>query len=249
MIDSLVAGTGTISSGTAQLASSGGFVFGADGASVAFAGYQGISAWNNGLPKNVVGVSGLSSTVNLSLQRVVFGQPITATRADLAVSMAVSGSQAGSLTISIAAYAFVNATQVTLVSSASQSISWTTGTATSAASEYAGQSGLRWRSVGLASWDLSPGDYMIAAAISITSPSSKSQVSASYLGSRTCDFGVVVSGANGGNITDCFFHGAYSRGTTAFPGSIDASQVVNTQSQNNFQGSFGQPYLQIAGSF
>jgi len=103
--------------------------------------------------------------------------------------------------------------------------------------------------VGLASWALSPGDYMLAAAISITSPSSKSQVSASYVGSRTCDWGIVVSGSSGGNITDYFFHGAYSKGTTMFPGTIAASEVVNTQSQNNFQGSFGQPYLQLAGSF
>lgn len=248
MIDSLVAGTGTISSGTAQLADSGGFVFGADGVSLVTAGYQGISAWNNGLPKNAVGVSGLTNTVNLSLQRAVLAQPLLATRADLAVNLSAPASGAGSVTISLAAYTFVNATEVSLASSATVQISWANGSATSAASAYGGQSGLRWRSVPLASWNLVPGDYLIAAAISLASPS-KSQVSASYLGSRTCDFGIVVSGSNGGNVTDYFFHGAYSKGTAALPASIAASQVVNTQSQNNFQGSFGQPYLQLAGSF
>ena len=236
------AGSTLISTGDVVLSNSNGLVFGINGQTVTEA-IANVSYWNNGLTWDQFSVVGSSSSLNASFQRTAFWTPINATRADLAVSMSVAGSSSGQYTISIAAYTFVNSTQASLASSATQVVSWASGSTTSASSVYGGQSSLRWQSVALGTWNFTPGDYMLGIMVSQVS-----QVSLSLRGSGSGNFGVVSLTA-GGNITDVLFPGALSVGTPSIPGSIGASQIINTQMNTNFQASYGQPFIQLAGTY
>jgi hypothetical protein len=76
--------------------------------------------------------------------------------------MALSGNtnSSGAFTVSLGIYS-MNGSTMSLASSDSRVISWTSGSQTTASSVYGGVSGSRYRTVGLNNWNISGGDYML----------------------------------------------------------------------------------------
>jgi hypothetical protein len=248
-IGSFSAGTATISSGTVVLANSNGIDFGLSGQTVT-AGFPALSAWNNFADiEGSWSITTGAAISNLSLQRANIELPIAATRVDLAISMTAAASQQGTYTLSIGIYSFAHSTASSL-SSASISVSWTSG-ANAAASAYGGQSGILWRSISLGTWNITPGDYLIGLILSNSAPAGTT-IAMSVYGNQ---IGSLLGLAGGGNFSSYFDSGFYSATTTAFPSSIQLSEIAQTctiASTGIFQqytAQMGYAYLNFAGTF
>jgi len=249
-IQSISAGSAQVTSGQVVLSNSGGFSFGVNGQTIT-ADFARISLFENGLNYDSIAVLGSSSgsasaTSNLSYQRAIVWQPISATLANFLVAISDSASGQGTLTISFAVYT-INGTSASLASSASSSISWTTGTNVSQSSVYAGIAGLRSQSVGLSTWVLTPGDYLFGFMASLNGAAGTT-ASMSVIGSVTNQTGVAQS-VSGGNLP-YFCQGYYSAGTSAFPGQVNASEVYNSFTATlSANASIGQPYFELVGTY
>src|SRR6185295_16800411 len=82
-------------------------------------------------------------------------------------NLTVDGSTAGTYGLYFALYTFAGSNPST-VSSTSVSVSWNSGTTATQSSIYAGQAGLRWRSIPLATWSITPGPYLAGVAITMS---------------------------------------------------------------------------------
>ena len=147
---------------------------------------------------------------------------IVATELDLLGALTVAGSTAGSLTLSAAIYTFAGST-ASSVSSGSAAYTWNSGTNTNAASIYGGQSGTRWRTMSINTWNLTPGEYLIALMGSINGPAGTTGT-LSLFGMT----GSVAGAIGGGNFSQYFADGIFSAGTAAFPASIHLSAIEQT---------------------
>lgn len=87
---------------------------------------------------------------------------MTATQLHLMLSMSGASNSSGALTISVGIYTMSGST-MSLASSDSRQVSWTSGSETSASSRYGGQSGARYRTVSLNNWAITDGEYMVMA--------------------------------------------------------------------------------------
>jgi hypothetical protein len=228
------------------MSNSGGFSFGANGQTIT-ADFARVSLYENGLNYDSLAVLGSSAaTTNLSFQRLIMWQPISATRANFLVAITASGSQQGSLTISLAVYT-INGTTASQASSTSTGITWTSGANVSQSSVYGGISNLRSQSIGLGTWVFTPGDYFFGFMLSVNGPAGTTP-SVSVLGSLSNRSGLAVS-QSGGNLSAYFFNGYYTAGTGAFPASLQVSDVANSQTVSASSVSFGQPYFELAGTY
>lgn len=250
-IQSLSAGTTQITSGEAVLSNSNGIAFGVSGQTVT-AGFVGVRYWNNFHQGDMEAARPNieSSTNNLSLQPACMMRPLTATRADMFMMMSMTGSTAGSFTISLAAYTLTGATAV-LASSTAVAVTWASGTVTSATSQYAGQSGTRIRSLALASWSFTPGEYLLGVIISALAPPG-STVRLSAYGRPAADMGLVGTGSTSVIGYENFFgYGFYTAATGAFPASIRTQdQVFALNFAADIVNIAGfQPMLQLAGTY
>jgi hypothetical protein len=245
-VQSISAGTTQVTSGQAVISNSGGFSFGVNGQTIT-ADFARVSLYENGLNYDSIAVLGSSAaTTNLSFQRLIFWQPISATLANFLIDVTAAGSQQGSLTISLAVYT-INGTTASQASSTSSGITWTSGTNVSQTSVYGGISGMRSQSIGLGTWIFTPGDYFFGFMLSVNGPAGTTP-SLTMLGSISNRSGLALS-QSGGNLNAYFFNGFYSAGTGAFPASLQVSDVVNSFTATASSGSVGQPYFELAGTY
>jgi hypothetical protein len=141
----------------------------------------------------------------------------------------------------VSAYAAIytmNGSTASLASSSSISSSFNLNTQTSATSAYGGQSGTRYRTFNLGTWNITPGDYYFAILISTTMAGAISL-------SQWCRQNLPISPApGGGNFSKYFMHGLYSTTTNAMPNSVQVSEI-------NATGLSAQqiPYFLLAGTF
>jgi len=249
-IQSLSAGTTQVTSGQVVFSNSGGFSFGANGQTIT-ADFARVSLYENGLNYDSLAVLGSSTgsaaaTSNLSFQRLIMWQPLSATLANFLVDVNDTASQQGSLTLSLAVYT-INGTSASLASSTSSGVTWTSGTNVSQTSVYGANSGMRSRSIGLGTWVFTPGDYFFGFMLSINGPAGTT-ASVTVLGSLSNRSGLALS-ASGGNLNAYFFNGLYSAGTPSFPNTLQVSDVVNSNTATASSVSFGQPYFELAGTY
>jgi hypothetical protein len=251
-IQSISAGTTQVTSGQVVFSNSGGFSFGANGQTVT-AQLSLLKYWENQVAGAYWGltVPWSSSNPNLSLQRISFGYPMSATRVDLLIALVTFNTTAtsltspsGSYTISLGVYTLSRST-ASLASSGTIAISWASGTATSAVSIFGGQSGSRFRSVPLGTWSITPGEYLLGFMASLSAPAgvtfgfkvSGSQCAQTWSLSQAPDQGAQYFG-----------NGYYSTGTPSLPSSVRLTDLVLSNSVT-FIEKWGQPYVQIAGTF
>jgi len=170
-----------------------------------------------------------------SIQRVYIPN-ILATRMDLLGSLTVAGSTAGTYGLYVGLYTFAGSTASSL-SSASVSVSWNSGTNSTAVSIYGGQSGLRPRSIPLGTWAFAAGEYLIAAMITQGGVAGTTG-SWSFYGAGA---GIASSApAPGGGAYSAYFADGIplvSFGTD-FPSSIHLSNIDQTVSHAQYQPGF-----------
>jgi hypothetical protein len=160
-VQALFDGANSISTGTARFSNANGVSFGINGQTVT-ASIAPRKVNHLSLPDSPWQTNFSISNASFSLQHFCPRADITATQANLLMALSGNSGSSGALTISLGVYSF-NGSTLSLASSDSRNLTWTSGSQTSASSLYGGVSGTRYRTVGLASWGLSAGDYMVAA--------------------------------------------------------------------------------------
>jgi len=235
----IAAGTQTATSGTVIFSNSNGISFGMAGSATITAQMPSVSLFKpDGEHENPIPFQGSSTAINMSLRRISVPFQISATEMDIPAHLTVAGSTAGSFTISAAIYTFSGST-ASSASSGSVAYTFNSGTNTNAASIYGGNSGTRWRSMSINTWNLTPGEYLIGIMGSINGPSGTT-------GSMTM-FGLsslsIVGAIGGGNYSKYFADGVFASGTGAFPASIHLSAIVQTGAS-----ALGQPHFRLVGT-
>jgi hypothetical protein len=185
-------------------------------------------------------VLGSSNAVNLSLQRLTVPMQISATEMDVLAHLTVVGSTAGSYTFSAALYTFAAST-ANSVSSISAAVTWNSGTnSTGGGSIYGGQSGTRWRTVAIGTWNITPGEYLLGVMVSIAGVAGTTGSMTMFGGSS-----IAVQQAVGTNVgvSNFFADGVFASATGAFPSSIALSAV-----QQSSAVAMRQPYVRFAGT-
>jgi hypothetical protein len=197
-----------------------------------------ISYWEN--DKNAFNANGVqngSGTLNLSFQRLSIPNQISATRMDLVVAQSVAGSSVNTLTYWAGLYTMAGST-MSMASSSSLSVSFTSGTNSTAASVYGAHSGTRFRSVPTGTWNVTPGEYMLGVMVSWGGAGASMTM---YGGSSLSVIQDI--GATNGN-SAYFADGLFSAGTGAFPASVHLSAIIQSRSEV-----FRQPYVRLVGTF
>jgi hypothetical protein len=202
-IQSISAGTTRVTSGEAVFSNSNAISFGANGQTIT-AALPKISFWNNSAgPAISQSWTGDSGGSNLHLQRVTFGLPIDATRADIIAL--------GATTWSIGIYTMSGST-ASLASSGSATASDAGGTT------------FVWKSMALGTWSITPGDYLVGM---IASGGATAKVMGVFFGdgfNSTNFLGV----PGGGSYSSYFAEGLYSTGVASLPASIHVSDIINS---------------------
>lgn len=234
------AGTQSVSTGTLLFANANGISFGMSGSSQVTAKFPSMSYWENNKNQFVANqVAPSSNVVNLSIQRLVVPNQISATEIDLLAHLTVAASTAGSFTILGGMYTMSGST-ASMASSSSAVVTFNSGTNATAASIYGAHSGTRWRSMPTGTWNVTPGEYMLAVLISINGPAGTTGSMTAYGGSSAS----VIQAVAGNNFTNYFADGLYSVGTNALPNSLHLSNI--NQSGNQV---LRQPYVRFLGTF
>jgi hypothetical protein len=191
---------------------------------------------------------------NLSLQRFSVPMQISATQADILGALTVVGSTAGSYTLSIAMYSFNHSTISTL-SATSMGYTFNSGGAATLAAEsslYVGQSGTRWRSIGLGTWNLTPGEYMLGLMVSINGPAGTTGTMTLFGGSsvnlNTLQPGLVTNSTASG-YTGYWMDHMVNSASSAFPATIQLSQMQGSALPGQEVSQLAQPYIRFMGTF
>jgi hypothetical protein len=246
-IQSISAGTTQATTGQVVFSNSG-VVWGVNGQTIT-AGAPRVSMWQNH-PRAVSSVilpfasTALPAGVgNVFFNRVSLFAPIQATRAILSVNISNNTQSSGAYTLQLGLYTLSQST-ASLASSASVAVSWTTGQTgllTSVTSVYGGQSSIRARTIGLGTWNMSAGEYLIGILGSFAGG-----------GQRTWQFNgsgpqAIVS-MPGTLSTVPYFppQGSYSVGTSKLPGSVRVQDLAASINQNNIS---GVPSICFVGTF
>jgi len=179
-----------------------------------------------------------SGTSNMSLRRFSVPFQISATELDLLAHLTVAASTAGSFTLSAALYTFAGSS-ASSVSSASVGYTFNSGTNSTAGSIYGGNSGTRWRTMSVGTWNVTPGEYLMAIMGSINGPAGTTGSMTLYGNSNVSNAGVI----GGGNFSQYWGDGLFNAGTGAFPASIHLSAVNQTGAQV-----MGQPQFRLIGT-
>jgi len=188
-------------------------------------------------------VKASSNAPNLSLQWISVPNGISATRIDFLNHWTVAASTNGSMTFQLALYTMSGSTAGTY---ASKTVAQTHSSAAANSTDTAGysaQSGTQWRSLGLGTWAVTPGPYLMGVMVSIDGP-------AGTTGSMTLYGNSAVSIANGAllgtsaNPINNWGGGHYSTGTASPPATIHISDVNRTGSY-----ALAQPSFRLLGSF
>lgn len=100
------------------------------------------------------------SNASFSLQHFNPAVDMTASQANFLMALSGNTNSTGALTVSMGIYTMSGST-MSLASSDSRAITWTSGSATTTATVYGGISGTRYRTLSLANWAITAGDYML----------------------------------------------------------------------------------------
>lgn len=232
------AGSQSVSTGTLSFANSNGISFGMSGSNQITAKMPSISYWDNVDRNNIGAAIGSSSALNISFQRVTIPNQLNATELDILGSLVDVASTQGSYTISVGIYSISHSTLQSL-SITSVTVGWTSSGGATATAGFGGQSGVRYRSVSLPTWNITPGDYMLAIAVSLdgvvgTTPSM------SVYGKSA----VGLAAFPGAVAPNYFAEGLYSAGSAALPTTVNITDI-------NQSGNFAarQPYVRMMGTF
>jgi hypothetical protein len=154
----IAAGTQTATSGTVVFSNSNGISFGMSNSSQVTASFIGhsITAFSQWAEWNT---NWTVSAASFSMQKVSMPMVLSATRAQLLMALSGNTNSSGAMTVSIGIYTMSGST-ASLASSGSAQVSWTSGSLTTASSQYGGVSGTRYITVP-ANFSMTPGDYMI----------------------------------------------------------------------------------------
>jgi hypothetical protein len=229
----LSAGTTSNNASAWVYSNSNGISFGLN-ASTITAEFGGFSNWQNGAPVT----SFVTSNAFLSLQPILVDQAMTVTRLIFLASLSVgtaSSASSGAWSVNVGLYTLTGGTSGTmsLASSASSQLSWTSGGAFSSSSAI----GYRQMTV---SWALTPGQYMFAMAIASSNVAQTCNVyGTASLVSVASGFGTAVSSMP-------WLPGFSVSSVTACPASVG---VTNTASWVRTGASvFQQPWVSFQGT-
>lgn len=164
------------------------------------------SQWAEFQTNNVIANS------RLTVEKLSIPMNLAATQLICMLDIEGFTNSSGAMTISHAVYT-LSAGTASLVSSATRQISWSSGSATSASSQYGGVSGTRYRTVSV-SYNFTPGDYLCGWLFAL------SNITSVVAFGR---FGVNVVGTFDGVETGRFLDGSIGGVTAAFPASIAAT--------------------------
>ena len=177
------------------------------------------------------------SDASFSLQHFNPKADIIASQMNLLAVMSGNSGSSGALTISFGIYTMAGST-MSLASSDSRQISWTSGSNTTASSIYGGVSGTRYRTISLANWSISAGDYMIGAWFKTTNDGSWR-----FFGRE----GPTIIDALDVNETNHFHHGYYINSYTS--AMIASINVTNTSYVRTGGDALKQPSIILLGSY
>lgn len=176
------------------------------------------------------------SDATLSLQKVVVGLNLSATRMQLLMDLTGASNSTGALTISMGVYTLSGST-ASLSTSASRNLTWSSGSATTASSIYGGVSGTRYRTLAF-NVTLTPGDYLVGIHLKTTNNGTWR-----IFGANAAS----IVGAVDANETNYFLPGtSISSFTTAFPASIN---VTDTNYARTGAAALRQPGMIMIGTF
>jgi hypothetical protein len=212
------AGTQTATSGTIVFSNSNGMSFGMSLSSVITASYTVPSRTVKQLvwPESPWQTNFTISNASFSLQHFNAKLDILVSQANLLMALNGNSNSSGALNISMGIYT-MNGSVMSLASSNSRQVSWTSGSQTNSSSVYGGVSGTRYRTVGIGNWNITAGDYMLGMWFQTTN-------NGTWLafGSE----GPTIVGAQDSNETQIYLNGySASSYTTGMIGSIN---VTNT---------------------
>jgi hypothetical protein len=150
----------------------------------------------------------------VSYQKISLPMPLSGNSGVVMLDVSGHSNSSGAITVFVGAYQISGGTAASL-SSASGTFSWTSGSATTAISQYGGVSGTRYRSF---PWDFSmtPGDYLMAFAVS-----TQNDGTARIFGRQ----GVNLVGSFAGAETLFFIDGTSAATTDALPTTVFASDT------------------------
>lgn len=199
------AGTTSNNLSAVTFANSNGISFGLAG-SVVTAKLGGMSSWSNGGP--VTAISGGVKT--LFFQPVVIPYNLTVTNLLwLASQTNVATNSSGGLSVSAALYSLNGGTALSLASSGSTNLTWTSGAALSS------NTGINYQQMSLNSWAVTPGAYLFAWWVS-----TQNSASMSYYGPAAQP---AISSGQVAAMTNLMLDGYYSATTNALPASFALS--------------------------
>jgi hypothetical protein len=216
--------TGTlahISSGTMTLAGGPNVTLSQSGNAVSISApppYQTISMFENGANQAMVAASASNTNGTASFWPILIPQFLTATKAAIQLSVSGATGSTGGASLYIGLYSIVNSTQLTTVSSASKSYSWTSGSG--AAGDWGGVSAIRNWTVPL-NISATPGNYVVGALLKSTNAGSYSIAAAS----EATGFSGEIGAASNVSIHEVPFLGTHSVATSALPGSVARSEI------------------------
>jgi hypothetical protein len=177
------------------------------------------------------------SNASFSLQHFNAKENITATQANLLMALSGNTNSTGALTISLGLYT-MNGSTMSLASSDSRQITWTSGAATNSSSVFGGVSGTRYRTVSLANWSISAGDYVLGMWFRTTNNGTWNA-----FGQQ----GPTIVGAVDVNETQAYLHGfSTSSFTTAMVASINVTDTNYVRTGGN---ALQQPAIIFLGTY
>lgn len=185
-----------------------------------------------------------SAAINLSMQRFIVSYDFEATRLDFLANISVGGSRAASWTIFAGVYGRTTGGSVSLLSSQSAAITFTSGGATNNSSVYLGNSNMRVRSFSVGTWSFTPGDYWLG--VINSNSTNQSAVTVSYAGASSLQLLPLegLSYDTAGNA------GLYSAATGSFPATIELqSGIIYGHTGVTNQTVNRQPYFRMYGTF
>lgn len=161
---------------------------------------------------------------NGDLRLFPFAMPfyMTATKAHVVMNISNSSSAEGTVLLNIALYTYTISTANTL-SSTFRSFSYNS---TMAGSSYTDISGTRYRSISLASWAFTPGDYLLVIQNSVTT----ALTSGTYQFMGKSGLSINAEEFVGGNVLDWGMEGNGSFGSSVIPASLHISDINRTGS-------------------
>lgn len=222
----VAAGTQTATSGTVIFSNSNGVTFGMSGsatvtASVQF-GLTGLSSWQPGAPVTSYAWSGLSATSNqaiMSLQPFVIDRNLTATHVVWLWSINQAfNTITGGFSVSLGLYS-INGSTLSLASSASSLLSWTTG------GQLSSSTGINYQNMNIGTWNITPGVYVLASWVSaMNSTITSAAPEASFWGTATVQPSATAMGS-AFTYTNQIFPGFSVSSNTSLPGSIAVSNT------------------------